>query len=239
MSNWQERIRQAISQEQQAVAPREAEVRRRRQEEEKQWLEAARQKQEIIEAIERELALERFNPRELLQQIRDEVWMVGEIVRIKDDGESQWGNPQLVGHALKYKYDIPVERYSKKAYYYPNTDEDPTPKAHRIFEGYEIQSRGGSTSLSICVFRNNNDGKNYVTVGDPEVSCPIIGYPGYTGYKGTYGINVDDRNVQKFIQDMLFESCLRRTREHKLPLDLKTQSEQRIKDLVPWNRRLF
>lgn len=251
MGNWQERMRQARSAEQQQLRARQDAERLRAQQEEDRKL-GVDKLRNVEEAAVKERTgkdlpplLEHFRARKLLQEICDDVWQRQgrvdakeiSLIRIPFSGPSAWYVKLPI--VLHYDYPIAVEHQKTLI------------SSHISAGGYSV---GGvydqawtigekQTSLTIeAVYdpRERRGKESFLRVKDSEVEVhhPINEANAY----GTiWNIFQEDPDAHGKLGQLLLRSCLQRTRGRgeKLPLNLKAEGERKIARVIPIYRRLF
>lgn len=239
MANWQERIRKALEPEQQRLKVRQDSERLRAQQEKDRKLEIVRQEQEKATEIRTELlsTLEKIGARDLLEQVRKEVWTVGTVdptysYRMLGVYYSRIGFP-CVFLALRYQYKSAYEKMTKGYY-------SAFPMQRETTSGFH----GGQPTGNWRVFT-------------AETSLVVKAYcvpHTYTGRNDELRLGVDNSYTlehwdnlahnsstlsRESLDKLLLEDCTRRTLGKSLPLQLKARGKAEIERRVPIAFRLF
>lgn len=238
MANWQERIRQAREPEANRLKAQQDAERLWAQQEKDRKLVAIRQEQQNAVEIKTQLlsTLEKISARDLLEQIRKEVWTVGTVdltLSFKEYLlERSTVKMPCAFLALRFQYKTAYEK--TRSYGNPNHTE------------HEITGLG-----------RHSEGTGNWRVSTAETSLVVKAYcipSAYTGRDNEFKLGVDDSYASGHWKDpglnsstlsrasldaLVLEDCVRRTRGQGLPLQREAQGKAEIERRVPIAFRLF
>lgn len=246
MGSWQERIRQVQEREIREQAQRKV----YEEEKTRESIESAEteKKDAIAETnlLKEEFfpLMERLGARELLRQVRDEVWRVGEIdpepeVKHHDTGANRNDDSCSLGLSFDYEtayeaivshsssaqqdYGIGTHNYGWKRGIAKTTLKIIIKRSFTIplEEGRRVESRAGRLK-----YRQGFQGKSY-------------GYNWEFSLNGRFGFEAGDfdplnpENSRIKLEEFILKDCVERTKGKTLPLQLKEQGEMEISKHFP------
>lgn len=242
MGGWQERIRQ--------VQEREIREQAQRKVYEEELIESAEEREKKDAIAETNLLKEEFFPlmerlgaRELLRQVRDEVWRVGEIdpepeVKHHDTGANRNNDSCSLGLSFDYEtayeakvshsssaqqdYGIGTHNYGWKRGIAKTTLKIIIKRSFTIplEEGRRVESRAGRLK-----YRQDFQGKPY----DYNWKFSLDEFRKTTS-------DFDPANPEMSrakLEEFLLKDCVERTKQKQLPLQLKEQGEMEISKHFP------
>lgn len=233
MGNLEERFRQIQEKEKQQKMRHEAKVLSTEQERKSRELQAFKEAQSQNKRLKDELmsTLESVSARELLQQVRDEVWKVGTVdpaFTFKEEKEvfPATRTPAFAMLALRFQYKTAVEIMTS------NYREEP-------LGGWSGDSQGGGSG--------GESRTGFYRVGTKETILAVkvrrrfdnrlsIEANSNSDISGSFSTDVITKDS---LEQLLLEECVERARSQYLPLQLQTKGQEDIKRLVPLHRRLF
>lgn len=221
-----EKLRQIQEEERKKSRQQEAEVRQIEEERKSRSLQMGREAQDQNKKLKDELksTLEVISARQLLQQVRDEVWKVGDVDSSFTFKEKEERFPAFAMLALRFHYKTAIEII---AYHYRKEP----------LGGWSGDPFGSSESYNTGMY----------SVGTKETILAVKAYRWFDNRlrieaNSTSDIAIwssTDAITKDSLEQLLFKECIQRTRSQYLPLQLQTKGQEDIKRLVPLHRRLF